>query len=72
MILQSFMHLTTPYHGLHLNTMPRSPSQHHTSGVKVGARVLVSGGRTGVVRYLGQPQFAPGDWVGIELDTPSW
>lgn len=26
---------------------------------------------TGVVAYLGPAHFAPGTWVGVELDTPT-
>ncbi len=39
--------------------------------IRNGSRVIVSGGRSGVVRYVGVPHFAPGDWVGVELDTPT-
>ncbi|KAI8621622.1 hypothetical protein BC830DRAFT_160736 [Chytriomyces sp. MP71] len=37
----------------------------------VGDRVRVRADRrAGTVRYLGETQFAPGVWAGIELDTP--
>ncbi|XP_056283019.1 CAP-Gly domain-containing linker protein 4-like isoform X1 [Pseudoliparis swirei] len=39
--------------------------------VRLGERVLVVGQRTGVVQFCGQTGFAPGLWLGIELDTPS-
>uniref|UniRef100_A0A671RXA3 Si:dkeyp-47f9.4 n=1 Tax=Sinocyclocheilus anshuiensis TaxID=1608454 RepID=A0A671RXA3_9TELE len=39
--------------------------------VHLGERVLVVGQRTGVVRYYGKTSFAPGFWLGIELDKPS-
>uniref|UniRef100_A0A3B3QMQ8 Si:dkeyp-47f9.4 n=1 Tax=Paramormyrops kingsleyae TaxID=1676925 RepID=A0A3B3QMQ8_9TELE len=39
--------------------------------VRLGERVLVVGQRTGVVRFSGNTNFAPGFWVGIELDKPS-
>ncbi|KAF0682914.1 Aste57867_25002 [Aphanomyces stellatus] len=38
--------------------------------MEVGSRVLVVGGKTGIVRFMGTTDFAQGDWVGIELDTP--
>ncbi|KAI5618795.1 hypothetical protein C0J50_21466 [Silurus asotus] len=39
--------------------------------LRIGERVLVIGQRTGVVRYHGKTSFAPGIWLGIELDKPS-
>ncbi|RHY24248.1 hypothetical protein DYB32_008921, partial [Aphanomyces invadans] len=38
--------------------------------MEVGSRVLVVGGKTGVVRFMGTTDFAQGEWVGIELDGP--
>ncbi|XP_062324995.1 CAP-Gly domain-containing linker protein 4-like isoform X1 [Osmerus eperlanus] len=39
--------------------------------VRLGERVLVVGQRTGVVRFYGKTSFAPGFWLGVELDKPS-
>ncbi|KAJ7991213.1 hypothetical protein DPEC_G00294990 [Dallia pectoralis] len=39
--------------------------------VRLGERVLVVGQRTGVVRFYGKTNFAPGFWLGIQLDMPS-
>ncbi|ETW10146.1 hypothetical protein H310_00516 [Aphanomyces invadans] len=36
----------------------------------IGSRVIVSGGRQGMLRFLGPTEFAKGVWVGVELDTP--
>jgi len=44
------------------------------NGMAVGDRVIVSSGfgsRPGILRYLGETQFAPGNWCGVELDEPS-
>uniref|UniRef100_A0A3P8R7A8 CAP-Gly domain-containing protein n=1 Tax=Astatotilapia calliptera TaxID=8154 RepID=A0A3P8R7A8_ASTCA len=41
------------------------------SEVRLGERVLVVGQRTGVVQFYGKTNFAPGLWLGIELDKPS-
>ncbi|XP_037550675.1 CAP-Gly domain-containing linker protein 4 [Nematolebias whitei] len=39
--------------------------------VRQGERVLVAGQRTGIVQFCGKTSFAPGIWLGIELDKPS-
>ncbi|XP_066531219.1 CAP-Gly domain-containing linker protein 4 [Hoplias malabaricus] len=52
----------TPLTGNSLNEVPE---------VHLGERVLVVGQRTGVVRFYGKTNFAPGFWLGIELDKPS-
>ncbi|MCI4382413.1 hypothetical protein PGIGA_G00014610 [Pangasianodon gigas] len=39
--------------------------------LRLGERVIVIGQRTGVVRFCGKTSFAPGIWLGIELDKPS-
>ena len=36
--------------------------------LQVGDRVLVSGSKVGVLRYIGTTDFAKGEWVGVELD----
>ncbi|CAL8271573.1 unnamed protein product [Merluccius merluccius] len=58
-------------------TGPRSRTPSASSSVfegpdvRLGERVLVVGQRTGVVQFYGQTSFAPGLWLGIELDKPS-
>ncbi|VDN57963.1 unnamed protein product [Dracunculus medinensis] len=39
-------------------------------GFDVGDRVVVSGGKIGTIRYLGNTDFQDGIWAGIELDQP--
>uniref|UniRef100_A0A1A9WBH6 CAP-Gly domain-containing protein n=1 Tax=Glossina brevipalpis TaxID=37001 RepID=A0A1A9WBH6_9MUSC len=44
------------------------------NGLTVGDRIIVSSGfgsRPGILRYLGETQFASGNWCGIELDEPT-
>lgn len=41
------------------------------SPIAVGQTILLSDGRSGVVRYVGQAHFAPGEWVGVELEDDS-
>lgn len=36
----------------------------------MGERVWVNGNKPGFVRFLGETQFAPGQWAGIVLDDP--
>ncbi|EYC31042.1 hypothetical protein Y032_0004g1921 [Ancylostoma ceylanicum] len=36
----------------------------------LGERVVVSGGKQGVVRFIGETEFAQGVWAGIELEQP--
>uniref|UniRef100_A0A8B9JK93 CAP-GLY domain containing linker protein 1a n=1 Tax=Astyanax mexicanus TaxID=7994 RepID=A0A8B9JK93_ASTMX len=38
--------------------------------LKMGDRVLVAGSKAGVVRFLGETDFAKGEWCGVELDEP--
>uniref|UniRef100_A0AAY4DJR9 CAP-Gly domain-containing protein n=1 Tax=Denticeps clupeoides TaxID=299321 RepID=A0AAY4DJR9_9TELE len=38
--------------------------------LKIGDRVLVGGTKAGVVRFLGDTDFAKGEWCGVELDEP--
>mmetsp|Transcript_4543 Transcript_4543/g.10913 ORF Transcript_4543/g.10913 Transcript_4543/m.10913 type:complete len:919 (+) Transcript_4543:74-2830(+) len=37
----------------------------------LGKRVIIFGKRKGTVRYIGDTEFGPGTWVGIELDKPT-
>ncbi|CAL8104193.1 unnamed protein product [Calicophoron daubneyi] len=52
--------------GLHSH----SPDSNQYRHFRVGDRVLVAGQRRGVIRFIGQTQFAPGVWYGIELEQP--
>ncbi|CAK7202319.1 hypothetical protein SEUCBS139899_005041 [Sporothrix eucalyptigena] len=36
----------------------------------VGHIVQLQDGTRGIIRFAGQPHFAPGDWVGVELEAP--
>ncbi|XP_022230005.2 restin homolog isoform X1 [Drosophila obscura] len=55
------------------SSMMRSPGI-GKNGMAVGDRVIVSSGfgsRPGILRYLGETSFAPGNWCGVELDDAS-
>lgn len=44
------------------------------TNLSVGDRVIVSSGmgsRAGILQYLGETKFAPGNWCGVQLDEPS-
>ncbi|XP_076843315.1 CAP-Gly domain-containing linker protein 1 isoform X4 [Brachyhypopomus gauderio] len=45
-------------------------TQDATEQFKVGDRVWVNGNKPGVIQFLGETQFAPGQWAGIVLDEP--
>ncbi|XP_049598441.1 CAP-Gly domain-containing linker protein 2 isoform X2 [Syngnathus scovelli] len=38
--------------------------------LRAGDRVLVGGSKMGVIRYIGETDFAKGEWCGVELDEP--
>uniref|UniRef100_A0A3Q1CLP5 CAP-Gly domain-containing protein n=1 Tax=Amphiprion ocellaris TaxID=80972 RepID=A0A3Q1CLP5_AMPOC len=57
--------------GLRSRTPSGSSSLCEGSEVRIGERVLVVGQRTGVVQFYGKTSFAPGLWLGVELDKPS-
>ncbi|XP_057184057.1 CAP-Gly domain-containing linker protein 4-like isoform X4 [Triplophysa rosa] len=65
--------LTTTQHSVIARS--RTPSAnsmaHENTDVHLGERVLVVGQRTGNIRFYGKTSFAPGFWLGIELDKPS-
>ncbi|XP_051502580.1 CAP-Gly domain-containing linker protein 4-like isoform X4 [Myxocyprinus asiaticus] len=62
----------TPHSGIASSRTPSASSMAHESiEMRLGERVLVVGQRTGVVRFYGKTSFAPGFWLGIELDKPS-
>ncbi|ERT00172.1 hypothetical protein HMPREF1624_03541 [Sporothrix schenckii ATCC 58251] len=37
----------------------------------VGHLVQLQDGTRGIIRFAGRPHFAPGDWVGVELEAPT-
>lgn len=44
------------------------------TNLSIGDRVIVSSGmgsRAGILHYIGETKFAPGNWCGVALDEPS-
>ncbi|XP_065200796.1 CAP-Gly domain-containing linker protein 1-like isoform X3 [Planococcus citri] len=41
-----------------------------TDSFIVGDRVWVGGSKPGVIAFIGETQFGPGDWAGVVLDEP--
>jgi dynactin 1 len=39
--------------------------------LQIGQVIELTDGRLATVRYIGQPHFAAGDWVGVELEDDS-
>ncbi|CAB1439871.1 unnamed protein product [Pleuronectes platessa] len=67
--LHSYSVLTAT--GVRSRTPSAGSSVYEGPEVRLGERVLVVGQRTGVVQFYGKTSFAPGLWLGIELDKPS-
>lgn len=42
----------------------------NTDSFIIGDRVWVGGTKPGHIAYIGETQFAPGDWAGVVLDEP--
>nr|XP_027206746.1 CAP-Gly domain-containing linker protein 4-like [Penaeus vannamei] len=70
--------------GTHAHTSAHAHSYAHTNsqgssgravlkamGLKLGDRVLVSGVKTGTLRFVGATEFSTGLWAGVELETQS-
>ncbi|KAF6729037.1 CAP-Gly domain-containing linker protein 4 [Oryzias melastigma] len=57
--------------GFRSRTPSGSSSLCDGSELRLGERVLVVGQRTGVIQFCGKTSFAPGIWLGIELDKPN-
>ncbi|XP_055635874.1 restin homolog isoform X3 [Toxorhynchites rutilus septentrionalis] len=52
----------------------KSPAMGKAATLSVGDRVIVSSGfgsRPGILMFLGETQFASGNWCGVQLDEPS-
>lgn len=45
-------------------------SENAEENFEVGERVWVNGNKPGYIQFLGETQFAPGQWAGIVLDEP--
>ena len=41
-----------------------------TDSFIIGDRVWVGGTKPGQIAYIGETQFAPGEWAGVVLDEP--
>ncbi|XP_023807589.1 CAP-Gly domain-containing linker protein 4 isoform X2 [Oryzias latipes] len=69
--LRSSRTTSTTTAGFRSRTPSGSSSLCDGSELRLGERVLVVGQRTGVVQFCGKTSFAPGIWLGIELDKPN-
>ncbi|CAL1539261.1 unnamed protein product [Lymnaea stagnalis] len=49
---------------------PPSDDGFNTDDFKIGDRIWVSGTKPGVIAFIGEAQFAPGEWAGVVLDEP--
>lgn len=53
-----------------LGPEPLSEDGSNTDDFKIGDRIWVSGTKPGIIAFIGETQFAPGDWAGVVLDEP--
>ena len=44
--------------------------EHDISSLKIGERVLIGQKMSGTIQFVGKTMFAPGTWIGVELDLP--
>ena len=59
--------ILTPFHC----TGPESDAGSvNTDDFKIGDKVWVSGTKPGIIAFIGETQFAPGEWAGVVLDEP--
>lgn len=71
--LPSFAHFTFFLTGVKVSAADKSaPGEDQATGesFQVGERVWVNGNKPGYIQFLGETQFAPGQWAGIVLDEP--
>ncbi|TSM28126.1 CAP-Gly domain-containing linker protein 1 [Bagarius yarrelli] len=62
--------LATPASGSVSNLSETDSTVKSKKELKLGDRVLIGGTKAGVVRFLGETDFAKGEWCGVELDEP--
>lgn len=53
------------------SSLDRSILTFDTDSFMVGDRVWVNGVRPGYIQYIGDTDFAPGEWAGVVLDSPT-
>ena len=56
--------------GAHRVVPSESPGSPKPGKFSVGDRVIIGGGKRGVIRFIGTTKFAGGEWAGIELNEP--
>uniref|UniRef100_A0A8C4Q099 CAP-Gly domain-containing protein n=1 Tax=Eptatretus burgeri TaxID=7764 RepID=A0A8C4Q099_EPTBU len=52
-------------------TTPKEESDDFVDDFIIGERVWVNGNKPGFIQFLGETQFAPGQWAGVVLDEPT-
>lgn len=52
------------------NVVDNSVLTEDTDSFIIGERVWVGGTKPGQIAYIGETQFAPGEWAGVVLDQP--
>ncbi|KAK5644359.1 hypothetical protein RI129_005659 [Pyrocoelia pectoralis] len=74
--MQSMSRIARPCTGHQKPAVPTTPTKHNsvltedTDSFIIGDKVWVGGTKPGQIAYIGETQFAPGEWAGIVLDQP--
>ena len=53
-----------------LNVAADSSPSSVTDHFQIGDRVVVGGIKPGIIAFVGEVHFSPGDWAGVVLDSP--
>ena len=59
------------FHHFMMIVVANNMSPSATDSLKIGDRVLVGEVKPGIIVFIGEVHFSPGEWAGVVLDTPT-